>query len=376
MSVNNREEFSDVLALIMDRLGPDGQRTKTPSALAKALGVDNSIVSHWRSGQRKPNEQQFSEILAQIFGSNNQSRDARLLRAAFNRTRAGKDIYAFYAEKSTVVCVWEHLFREGGLPKREDDFLEATTVDELSWVIRQLDSGIEETDANSLANSARAFANDVKYGRQLTEERDERHISGIENWNDEFSDLLSRLNVAPKKNDLLAVGIGPGLEGVGIYDRFRTFVGLDVSHDAVERAEKVFPTRSGVSIREGKAEKLPEQAKRKTLYVCLKTYMSSYFDIRQAVFQASDALEKGGIAIISIPRGYGVGTDSVYGIARTNYNYPAIHREGGITYHLPDKGYVYELIHKICTCLGRALFSDIQIHSGAVEHYIVAQKVG
>jgi ubiquinone/menaquinone biosynthesis C-methylase UbiE len=191
---------------------------------------------------------------------------------------------------------------------------------------------------------------------------------GIKEWNDEFIHLLEILKVS-YESKLVNVGIGAGLEGVGVYDRFKEFVAVDISRSALKAVIKTFPNAIA---KYGEAEALPQEADQCDVYVSLKTYSSSFFDIHKAVSSLSKNLKSGGTAIISVPRGYYNGETFIPGIAPTNYSISALSE--GNKYGAPDELLPLRLAQSISAALYAYQFQDVKWNSGRHEMYISATR--
>ena len=337
--------------------------------LATACGrISTREVWNWLNGVHLPRD---TDILELAFFGRDQSSHTELrarFRAAIRNTGAIRHNRSAYADMSTVIAIWRELKKEIGLQFRDGEELYAENVKQVSWLINQLHGSMNEGAATFHANAARANVFDAKYGDWSAED-DERRGLGLERWNEEILALFHkyRINFDSK---LLVVGLGPGLEGVGIYDRFSEFSAIDISKNAVRRSSLAFPNANIVA---GSAEDLPASFANFDCYVSLKTFSSSFFDIDSAVQSCSQCLRSGGHFICSIPKGYNYKDDDfIPGISRTNYRY--IDSEDFITYSYPDKILPLDLIRKIANSLYQRLFTKISVETGLTEYYIIARK--
>lgn len=365
------EEFGDVLKRLMIRVGPPGsERSWTKEQLAKRMGVSEQAVKNWRTNKNSCTE---IDKLANLLWSGYECDDRELLLRANSILKNPNDTLARFTSISTVQGFWERLKEIAGLELSDDFTFDAEGVSDAAWLVSQIYPAIPLETAKQYAWEARAYVNNVKYGESVDKANDERHIGGIDVWNGEIRGLFEKYGVVPRDQDLLVVGLGAGFEGVGIYDSFRSFVGTDISRTAIEKARGVFRTADSIQLTASPAEWLPQIARNKDVYVSLKTYQSSFFDIERASAECSNALKPGGLAIISIPRGYLVSNKRVFGLSRTVYDYHAARESGA--YKLPDKQYVFELMSRIALALSRRLFTDIKIETGEYEYYLFARKV-
>ncbi|MFP7674813.1 methyltransferase domain-containing protein [Marivita sp. S0852] len=164
--------------------------------------------------------------------------------------------------------------------------------------------------------------------------------------------------------------MGPGLEGVGIYDRFSEFFGVELSRTALSRAAEIFPNMNPIY---GDAEYLPAAAHNADVYISLKTFSSSFLDIEEAVRSCALSVKSGGLAIISVPLGYYKDGKLIAGLSPTNYDL-ALAIDGQF-YGVPQRMLPYNLVNKIVQALYKWLFVDIQIDTGRHEFYISARKL-
>lgn len=373
-----RGENSADFPALLDRFMSDGVRPSlsdrrgevwSQKELGKACGgITDRQVRSWLDGSHLP--QEIDTLERAFFGSDQgyQNELRHQFRTAFASAKAKRQNRSAYANLSTVVALWHEVKNRVDLRLRESEDLYADNVKQIAWLVSQLGGTLSESEALFHANAARAAVFDVKYG-DWTLEKDERSVFGISSWTEEFSKILSDqgVNIDSK---VVAVGIGPGLEGVGIYDRFADFCGIDISKNAIKRASLVFPNSR---IIEGTAESLPQNIRDFDCYISLKTFSSSFFDIDSAIRQSAQVLRSGGLFICSIPKGYGYENgDFIPGISRTNYRY--IDREDFITYSYPDRLLPFDLISRISDCLYRRLFRGIIVKTGLTEHYIIAKR--
>lgn len=346
------------------------------SELAEILGVSARMVGLYRSGRNLPDTPAWKKLQAAFFGSTVERRhhaahsQFQRLYDVEKRKKQGGKYFGAYGELSTVELVWEAVKRRADLLV-DDAILEASNTEDLAWLIGELDRNKPHEKAREIARDACAMAFTKKYG-SLTEEDDERHKSGIDIWRGEIAQIFERMRVS-YGGRMLCIGMGCGLEGVGLYDRFREFIGVDISDMAVERSRKVF---SGANCKfiASRAEELDPKLGDFDVVISLKTFSSSFFDIDAAVVQISRVLKEDGVAIISVPRGYYDDNDFLLpGLARTTYNLGLANKIG--TYRIADKSYPLELIKDISLQLYRRRFSDVAYYSGRHEHYILARKM-
>jgi SAM-dependent methyltransferase len=150
-------------------------------------------------------------------------------------------------------------------------------------------------------SKARASVYDAKYGDR-TEKDDERFMD-FEAWQLELEGIVSRLGLhRPDTARALVVGIGNGNERPRLYSRFQKLTITDVSPTSLSRCEPIFPR---AITQHAAAEDLAfAQDGEFDIYISLRTFQSSFFNIRHAAFEANRVLRRGGIAVISVPNVY------------------------------------------------------------------------
>lgn len=272
--------------------------------------------------------------------------------------------------QSTVLLLWQELEKNLGLQfDLSTTDIKLKTPSQFELFLNAKAENLDKTERVKVIRDSRALAFDTKYGGALLEE-DERHVLGIEDWNDEFDWLLKFLGV-DFKGRLVNVGLGPGFEGAGIYERFPEFLGVDLSQTACRRAAEVFPKMEALP--GGAAEYLPPVVRDCDVYVSLKTYSSTFFDCDKAIGECARCLKLGGVSIISIPRGYVKDGRLIHGISPTNYDLASATK--GQFYGVPDRMLPIQLAATIWSLYYKWLFSDVRIHNGRHEIYVTARKV-
>jgi SAM-dependent methyltransferase len=363
-------------AKLLDRLMREGVRPRdsdehgtawTEKDFAFRCGRSTKQVRNWLSGQL-PGD--FDTLERVFFGSDKTYRKElrETLRHLYNKEKSRGLTFSSYALVSTVTGIWKQIKERANLSISNNQELYAENVSQLAWNLRNLNNALSSAQAEAIVLDARSSVYDVKYG-DFTAEDDERHVIGINEWNKEIEQILFETGIE-KSSKLLVVGIGPGLEGVGIYDKFAEFHAIDVSRVVIQRASSVFQQGRFV---QASAENLPDNMRDFDCIISLKTFNSSFFGIESAVESAHSSLKQGGTIILSVPRGYfREDRTLVPGLSRTNYRYTE--SESMVTYSFPDRMLPFEIIDNIVNNLYKRMFFDVRIRSGISEHYIIARK--
>lgn len=124
----------------------------------------------------------------------------------------------------------------------------------------------------------------------------------IPNWATEYQEIVADVGIDPMRSTILDVGIGNGLEAPGLFKGASELIGVDVSRRSLRRARKAFPAGKYVH---NTAEDLRDISSGSVaIYVSLRTYQSSFFDIPQALREAQRVLKERGLLVVSIANGF------------------------------------------------------------------------
>lgn len=115
-------------------------------------------------------------------------------------------------------------------------------------------------------------------------------------------DAYNFIGIDTSRADILYVGVGTGRDLPLVCPKFKSLTGVDLSVTMLDRAKQVQPDMTVVRDR---AEGLVNIADESVdLYLSLRTYQSSLFDIAAALRQALRVLRGGGGLVLSIPGGF------------------------------------------------------------------------
>lgn len=215
---------------------------------------------------------------------------------------------AHLSEESMYVTIQIHeimrdyLIRNGLI--LEDELpvgVDLTTAD----ISRICEAGLAGTengklDVEELVEKARAEAFDRKYAER-TYADDGRGLGDY--WKNSVRSILVEMGVKDfAKQKIVVIGIGNGLEGEDLYANCESLVAVDIGERSLRQAGKVLPM---ASIHRASAENLEGlSSASEDIYISLRTYQSSYFDINAALREAYRVVRQGGIVIISIANGF------------------------------------------------------------------------
>jgi SAM-dependent methyltransferase len=231
----------------------------------------------------------------------------------------------------------------------------------LRMVIRRCQLKYPALDPQMVAQKiadARALAYEQKYAQRSAKD-DERHRA-FDEWENELHALLRHLGIRDfARCRAINVGIGNGLEHPFCYRDCQELLGVDLSAKALAQAAQVIPT---LATHCAEAEDLQGVASHAfDLYLSLRTYQSTFFDIGEALFSAWRVLANGGRAVISIPYVYVEQGRLLNGLLRP----------GG---HDLDPDLPYEIADTVRRGLQNLGFEELGMHTGLFEIYVHGTK--
>lgn len=204
----------------------------------------------------------------------------------------------YYSTKRISNLVLEKLHEFGIIISKEELELNKK-VDKLTrLVVEKYNLKIE--DANNLVNTAMSKAFDEKYSTY--DYSDDARSLNID-WKNNFLSVYNKLLISSIENkDILDVGVGSGNEAIALFSKCKRITFADIAPNGLKKIKNQIPNSNVVISR---AENLSALANnRYDLYISLRTYNSSFFDIEKAISEAYRVLKDDGIIIISIANGF------------------------------------------------------------------------
>lgn len=186
-------------------------------------------------------------------------------------------------------------------------------INDLKKRLSVLNPTLSKAEIEKAGNEARSIAFTEKYAdpkedEKLADEKDLKSL-GLNRWDLYLEEFIKKIGINDlTKLTVLDVGIGNAYASYRILSQCSELIGIDVSKKALEYAKTKLPN---ATLSVGNAENL-EQIESFTIdvYISLRTYQSTLFDIKQAVHEAFRVLARGGRVIISLPTIYFVKNDS------------------------------------------------------------------
>lgn len=219
--------------------------------------------------------------------------------------------------------------------------------------------------------SARETAFTSKYAAPKEDEKlvsiTELKVQGIQEWHIYLEQFLSRLGVPDIKNiDVLDVGIGNAYASQVFLGSCASLTGVDISHEAITYAKNKLPN---AVFKIGGAEDLKEiESFSMDLYISLRTYQSTLFDIKESLHEAYRVLAKGGGLVVSIPNMFLKKNDSgkiigvLYGLIPPGSTAPSVE-------------FAMQISEKIQEYMNLLGFKDVELYKESpFEIFIGARK--
>lgn len=155
-------------------------------------------------------------------------------------------------------------------------------------------------DASKLVNLVMSEAFDEKYATYNYSD-DARSLSV--DWKNNFLTIYNKLLLSSLKNkDILDVGVGSGNEAIALFSDCHNITFVDIAPNGLEKIKKQMPNSNIVVSRAENLDILINNSY--DIYISLRTYNSSFFNVKQAISEAHRVLKKDGIIIISVANGF------------------------------------------------------------------------
>lgn len=148
---------------------------------------------------------------------------------------------------------------------------------------------------------ARASAFDHKYSDYTYDE----DLRGLDvSWKTHIHDFITGYGSISNFNqqNIIVVGIGNGIEGIGLLDTLENLTIVNVAPRALCEAKTALPNAQAYL---NGAEELADIASRsQDVYISLRTFQSAFFDLERAILEAGRVLRESGRLVVSISNGY------------------------------------------------------------------------
>ncbi len=145
------------------------------------------------------------------------------------------------------------------------------------------------SDAFDHKYSAYNYANDIR--------------SVNTNWSKVFNDIYNKTNnKSLNEINILNIGVGGGNEARKLFFNCSNITFVDIAPNGLKKVKKIIPASQIIQERAENLQELTDNSY--DLYVSLRTYNSSFFDVKQALKEAYRVLKNNAVIIISISNGF------------------------------------------------------------------------
>ena len=213
-------------------------------------------------------------------------------------------------------------------------------------------------DASKLVNLVMSEAFDEKYSTYNYSD-DARSLSI--DWKNNFLTIYNKLLISSLENkNILDVGVGSGNEAIALFSDCSNITFVDIAPNGLKKIKKQIPNSNIVVSRAENLVTLTNSSY--DMYISLRTYNSSFFNIKQAISEAFRVLKKDGIIIIFIANGFLCPEDQyiIPGLIVPGTEFVDIYRG-------------FDMIEKLSRELCNNSFKDIQFFTTKIELFITAK---
>ena len=262
----------------------------------------------------------------------------------------------YYSTKRISKIVMEKL-QEKGIFISKEELQSNKQLEKLAQlIVEKYKFNIE--DASGLVNFVISEAFDEKYATYNYSD-DARSLSI--DWKNNFLTIYNKLLLSSMENkDILDVGVGSGNEAIALFSGCHNITFVDVAPNGLENIKKQIPNSNIVVSR---AENLATLINNSyDIYISLRTYNSSFFNVKQAISEAYRVLKNGGSIIISIANGFLCPEDQyiIPGLIIPGTEFVDIYRG-------------FDMVKKLSTELRNNCFEDIRFFPTNVELFLSAK---
>ena len=262
----------------------------------------------------------------------------------------------YYSAKRISNIVMEKLQEKGIFISKEELQSNKQIEKLIQLIVEKYKFNID--DASKLVNLVMSEAFDEKYATYNYSD-DARSLSV--DWKNNFLMIYNKLLLSSLENkDILDVGVGSGNEAIALFSDCPNITFVDIAPNGLKKIKKQIP-KSNIVV--SRAEKLVTLINNSyDMYISLRTYNSSFFNVKQAISEAYRVLKKDGIIIISIANGF-LCPENQYiipGLIIPGTEFVDIYRG-------------FDMIEKLSRELWNNSFEDIQFFPTKVELFLTAK---
>ncbi len=205
---------------------------------------------------------------------------------------------SFYFENRISNLIKKKLSKQGFIVS-DDEFNANKNRCSLSTVICNK-YGMDYATANGIVTNVIAEAFNDKYS-SYNYLMDTRTLDS--KWRSYFLSVYRRLsNCELSENNILNVGVGGGYEAIALFSECSHITFVDIAQDGLKEIKEKIPLSKIFMASADDLSMLPDNSY--DLYVSLRTYNSSFFDVQKALGEAYRVLKTNAIIVISVANGF------------------------------------------------------------------------
>lgn len=204
----------------------------------------------------------------------------------------------YYSENRISNLVIEKL-KSKGFVVSKDELNANKRISALAFLICNR-YGIEYSEANSAVHNAVSEAFNSKYGAYNYSD-DTRSLDL--NWKESFMSFYKRSSARPMSTiNILNVGVGSGHEAIALFSNCTRVTFVDIAQGGLEKIKEQIPLSKVIVSNAVDLSSIPDNSHE--LYVSLRTYNSSFFDVKETISEAHRVLKPNAVIIISVANGF------------------------------------------------------------------------
>lgn len=204
----------------------------------------------------------------------------------------------YYFENRISNLVIEKLKSKGFVVSREE-----ININKQKGALASLLSskyGVECSEVNTIIDNALSESFNDKYAT-YNYSYDTRSLDP--DWKKGFMSLYEQFSTCPLvDNNILNVGVGSGNEAIALFSNCTNITFVDIAPAGLEKIKKQIPASKVIISSADDLSAIPDNSY--DLYVSLRTYNSSFFDIKEAVSEAHRVLKSSATMVVSVANGF------------------------------------------------------------------------
>lgn len=204
----------------------------------------------------------------------------------------------YYSENRISTMVIESLKSKGFVISQDELNANKQGAAVASLICNKYKIKYEEAFITVQNTIAEAFNN--KYG-SYTYLDDARSLDP--GWKESFISFYKKASTVPIfSNSILNVGVGNGHEAIILFSNCAHVTFVDIAQTGLEQIKEKKPSSKTIVSNADNLSSIPDN--HYDLYVSLRTFNSSFFDIKKAISEAHRVLKPNAIIIVSVANGF------------------------------------------------------------------------